>query len=97
MRSPLNADPFTAWREADTRARAAEACVLNASLTALDGRGQPPTVAERARAKALREEADQLLERAFATVSGRESTRRDAGTVMHARAHMPHPQAERNS
>lgn len=71
--SPIRTtDPFTAWRDADARAREAEASVLNASLRALDGLGGPPTLAERAEAKALRERADKLLEKAFAEVSTRD-------------------------
>jgi hypothetical protein len=56
---------FAAWREADALARSAEASVLNASLRALDGHGQPPTLDERACAKALRDRADDLLAQVF--------------------------------
>jgi hypothetical protein len=60
-----NSDLYAAWREADANARDAESSVLTASLRALDRAGNPPTLAERARAKTLRERANTLLEQAF--------------------------------
>src|SRR3569832_883085 len=56
---------YAAWREADAHARAAESFVLTASLRALERMGKPPTLEERARAKALRERANTVLEHAF--------------------------------
>ena len=56
---------YAAWREADAHARAAESFVLTASLRALERMGKPPTLEERARAKALRERANTVLELAF--------------------------------
>lgn len=56
---------FTVWREADAQARAVEGAVLGASLLALDGRGEPPSVAQQQRAKQLRSIADALLQSAL--------------------------------
>ena len=56
---------FAVWREADAQARAVEGAVLGASLLALDGQGQPPSVAQQQRARELRGIADGLLQSAL--------------------------------
>lgn len=54
------------WRTADGTARAAESRVLLASLQALGGEGQPPSLTERACATSLRQVANGLLHQAMA-------------------------------
>jgi hypothetical protein len=56
---------FAVWREADAQARAVEGAVLGASLLALDGLGQPPSVEQQQRARELRRIADALLQSAL--------------------------------
>jgi hypothetical protein len=61
---------FEKWREADAVARAAEKDVLTASLDALDGKGAPPSIEERERARRLRADADGMLQFALAALGG---------------------------
>jgi hypothetical protein len=60
---------FARWREADAVARAAEKDVVVASLDALDGKGAPPSVDDRERARQLRVAADRMLQSALAALS----------------------------
>lgn len=59
---------FDVWRQADAAARLAEKEVLTASLDALDGKGGPPSIEDRERAKRLRATADTLLHGALASL-----------------------------
>jgi hypothetical protein len=61
---------FEKWREADAVARAAEKDVLTASLDALDGKGAPPSVDDRERARRLRATADGMLQFALVALGG---------------------------
>jgi hypothetical protein len=56
---------LAAWRTADDAARVVEDAVLAASLRALDGHGQPPSMKDRRRAKQLRSAANLLLDKAL--------------------------------
>lgn len=62
---PASPNVLTAWRIANDAARLVEDAVLAASLRALDGHGQPPSIEDRQRAKQLRSAADSLLHKAF--------------------------------
>jgi hypothetical protein len=59
-------DLFQKWRVANRVATAAERAMLNASLRALDGDGEPPSPAEAQRVRGLRTTADDLFQLAMA-------------------------------
>jgi len=59
-------DLFQEWRLANRVATAAERAMLNASIQALEGKGEPPSPAEAQRAKGLRRAADDLFQLAMA-------------------------------
>ena len=70
-----------AWRAADRKARAAEAEVSRAFLQALDGHGEAPPESRRARAKILREHANELLGAAQADLHRRARALQDSKPV----------------
>jgi hypothetical protein len=59
-------DLFQEWRVANRVATTAERAVLNASIRALDGQGEPPSQAEAQRVRRLRATADELFQLAMA-------------------------------
>lgn len=59
-------DLFQEWRVANRIATAAERAMLNASIQALDGKGEPPSPSEAQRVKRLRATADNLFQLAMA-------------------------------
>jgi hypothetical protein len=67
---------FQEWRVADRNARAIEHALSRASLSALDGKAEPPSAEERERAKKLRETADDLFQLAMADMQLRAKNRR---------------------
>jgi hypothetical protein len=62
---PASPNHLAAWRTANDAARVVEDAVLAASLRALDGHGQPPSMKDRRRAKQLRSAANLLLDKAL--------------------------------
>ncbi len=59
-------DLFHEWRAANRMAAAAEKAMLNASIRALEGKGEPPSSADACRLKRLRADADALFQLAMA-------------------------------
>jgi hypothetical protein len=72
-------DLFQAWRVANRAATAAEKDMLNASILALDGKGEPPSQAEALRVKRLRATADDLFQLAMAQMAELAVMARTAG------------------
>jgi hypothetical protein len=66
-----NKNLFKEWRNADRRARALEAVSTRASLAALDGAGELPSLQTREIAKKLREHADGLFQIAMTEMANR--------------------------
>lgn len=62
-------DLFQEWRVAHRAATAAEKDMLNASILALDGKGEPPSQAEALRVRRLRATADNLFQLAMAQMA----------------------------
>jgi hypothetical protein len=58
-------DLFQEWRVASRIATTAERAMLNASIRALDGKGEPPSQAEAQRVRRLRATADDLFQQAM--------------------------------
>lgn len=67
---------FQEWRVADRNARAIDHALTRTSLNAVEGKAQPPSAEERARAKKLRETADDLFQLAMADMTLRAKNRR---------------------
>lgn len=59
-------DLFQEWRVANRIANTAERATLNASIRALEGKGEPPSQAEVQRVRRLRATADDLFQQAMA-------------------------------
>jgi hypothetical protein len=59
-------DLFQEWRVANRVATTAERQMFNASIRALDGKGEPPSQAEGQRVRSLRATADDLFQLAMA-------------------------------
>jgi hypothetical protein len=78
---------FDKWREADAAARTAEKGVFTASLKALDGKGGPPSIDDRERARRLRAAADAMLHTALAAL--RSSSERPSTGDREARSRRP--------
>ena len=71
-------DLVDAWRAADRKARAVEAEVSRAFLQAMAGRGETPPASRRAKARILREHANELLGAAQADLHQRARALHDA-------------------
>jgi hypothetical protein len=67
---------FAQWKQADAVARAAEETILSESMTALQGDGTLPTVADWQEAKRLRAYADKLLDEAIERMRQEDAHRR---------------------
>jgi len=71
-----NENLFNEWRAADRKAHDVEQALTRASLAALEGRGEPPSVRERERAHRLRHTADDLFQLAMAEMKARAEANR---------------------
>lgn len=72
-------DLFQEWRIANRIATTAEKAMLNASIRALDGQGEPPSQLEAQRVKRLRATADDLFQRAMAQMGEMAMMARNGG------------------
>jgi hypothetical protein len=62
---------FKEWRVADRQAHALERSLSKSFLDALQGRGDPPSVDDRVRARRMRQMADDLFQVAMADLKAR--------------------------
>jgi hypothetical protein len=72
-------DLFQEWRVAHRAATAAEKAMLNASIRALEGKGEPPSQAEAQAIRRLRAVADDLFQQAMAQMGEMAVMARTAG------------------
>ncbi|HWI80765.1 hypothetical protein [Ramlibacter sp.] len=73
------ADWFDRWRAADRVAALAARAMADKSMQALEGRGEPPSLAEAAQLKRLHRHANRLLQAALARLQ----------RAVHANSHRP--------
>ena len=74
-------DLFQEWRVANRIATTAERSMLNASIRALDGKGEPPSQAEAQRVRSLRATADDLFQHAMAQLGELAVMARNGGRI----------------
>lgn len=83
-------DLLQEWRDANRIATAAERAMLNASIRALERKGEPPTQAEAQRVRQLRATADDLFQLAMARMGEMAGMARNGGRLTPAPQHPRH-------